>query len=370
MTTQTLTSTRLGRVAIALAIALATLVSPGLTERVRATPTVPHLSWTDCGDGFQCAEGAVPLDYDVPHGRSISLSLIRLPAGDPARRIGSLFINPGGPGISAVAVVRGATRIIYTSEVLARFDIVGMDPRGVGGSTPVRCHDNRDDEAAFEGGYPMFPADRQENLMATRKDRDLAHRCWSRSGWLLEHLSTANVARDMDLLRRAVGDRKLHYVGYSYGSYLGTTYANMFPDRVGSLVLDSVLDPTSYAPRSPGLLGTMPFLRQGSDVGASGTMAQFFTLCREAGPAGVPSPAPVIQRRPSPPSPTGSGFTLSTSLLRSARSGSDIPSSCPSSPISSTRRPDGPPWPTRCMRCTRATAGLSQAHCPAPGGVS
>jgi pimeloyl-ACP methyl ester carboxylesterase len=276
---------RLGRCVAALTITAATLVSPAFTARAQATPTVPRLSWMDCAGGFQCTSAAVPLDYDDPQGRTVSLAVIRLPAGDPARRIGSLFINPGGPGISAVATVRYAARAIYTPEVLARFDIIGMDPRGVGGSTPVRCYDSGQEEAAFEADYPMFPVDSRENLLFARKAAELAGRCWARSGWELAHLSTANVAHDMDLLRQALGDQKLNYVGYSYGSYLGETYANMYPDRVGSLVLDSVLDPNRYAPRLPGLFGTMPFLREGSDLSASDTLGQFFALCREAGPA-------------------------------------------------------------------------------------
>jgi pimeloyl-ACP methyl ester carboxylesterase len=287
MKTYLLTRSRLGGGLAALVVTAIALVSPTPGTRA-AEAVVPPLSWTDCGDGFHCGTMTVPLDYSRPAGRRISLSLIKLPASDPARRIGSLFINPGGPGISAVATVRHAARLIYTPEVRARFDVIGMDPRGVGGSTTVRCYDSAQEEADFEANYPMFPVTRAEQILSARKDADLAARCWARSGWELAHLSTANVARDMDLVRRAVGDTKLYYAGYSYGSYLGETYANLFPDRVAAMVLDSVLDPTRYALRQPGRLGTMPFLRERSDVGSSDTLSQFFTRCRQAGPAKCP----------------------------------------------------------------------------------
>jgi pimeloyl-ACP methyl ester carboxylesterase len=187
-----------------------------------------------------------------------------------------------------VATVRLAAGLIYTPQVLARFDIVGMDPRGVGGSTPIRCYDSPQEEAAFEADYPMFPVTPEENKRSAAKAADLANRCRAHSGWELTHLSTANVARDMDLLRQAIGESKLYYVGYSYGSYLGETYAAMFPDRVAAMVLDSVIDPSRYATALPGLLGSMPFLREGSDLGAADALAEFHTACRGAGATRCP----------------------------------------------------------------------------------
>jgi pimeloyl-ACP methyl ester carboxylesterase len=242
---------------------------------------VPQLAWQDCGGGFECATARVPLDYDRPSGRAISLALIRLPASDPARRIGSLFINPGGPGNSGVAAVRESARVDYTDAIRARFDIVGMDPRGVAASSPVRCFASESDRQQFFADYNVLPIDHQELAMAARKVTELARRCQARAGWLLPHLSTANVARDLDLLRQAVGDRKLSYAGYSYGTYLGATYANLFPDKVRALVLDGVNDAPAYT-RGPRL--STPFVRAHAPIGSSETLGQFFTLCAQAGP--------------------------------------------------------------------------------------
>jgi pimeloyl-ACP methyl ester carboxylesterase len=249
-----------------------------------AAAVVPALHWTDCGDGFQCATARVPLDYDRPHGTKISLALIRLPAGDPARRIGSLFINPGGPGGSGVDVVRDAGRILYSDEVRARFDLVGFDPRGIIRSTPLRCFETFDQALAVLP--PMaFPVTRAEERIWIRSDRALARACAQRGGVILDHMATADVARDMDLLRRAVGDDKLNYVGYSYGSYLGATYANLFPGKVRALVVDGVLDPIAWATGRGDQARTLPFsTRLRSDQGALATLNEFFRLC-DAGAA-------------------------------------------------------------------------------------
>jgi pimeloyl-ACP methyl ester carboxylesterase len=182
-----------------------------------AAPTVPRLRWADCGDGFQCATAKVPLDYDHPTAQRISLSLIRLPAGDPAHKIGSLFLNPGGPGGSGVDFVRAAGSFLFSDEVRSRFDLVGFDPRGIIGSTPLRCFDTFDQSLAATAPFP-FPVTRAEEQTWIGFDRQLAAACAQHGGAIQNHMATADVARDLDLLRRAVGDRKLTYVGYSYGS--------------------------------------------------------------------------------------------------------------------------------------------------------
>jgi len=265
-------------VAVALAM-LATLVAAAPAKV--GTAVAPRVVWRDCGSGFECATITVPLDYDRPHGRRIELALIRLPAGNPARRIGSLFTNPGGPGTSGIGHVRDLARLAYPAKVQARFDIVGFDPRGVGASTPVQCFDSPEEQQQFFSRGPIIPVTRRQFQRAVADASDLATRCQERSGWLLPHLSTANVARDLNVLRAAVGDRGLSYAGYSYGTYLGATFANLFPNRVRALVLDGVVDAPAY---TKGSRLSTTFVRQNSHLGSSETLGQFFRLCGLAGP--------------------------------------------------------------------------------------
>ena len=223
---------------------------------------VPRLDWGSCGEGleaFECATAVVPLDYDRPKGKQITLALARLPAADPSRKIGSLFLNPGGPGGSGVEFVQGAGPFLYSDEVRARFDLVGFDPRGIIRSTPLRCFDSLEEaEAAFFTPF-QFPVTRAEERLWIQTDRAVARACAERGGPILNHMSTANVARDMDLLRRAVGDAKLTYAGYSYGSYLGSTYAKLFPSKVRALVVDGVLDPVAWSTGRGDQARTLPF---------------------------------------------------------------------------------------------------------------
>ena len=238
---------------------------------------MPRLVWTNCGDGLQCAKVRVPLDYDQPQGAQITLALMRLLATDPQQRLGSLFVNPGGPGGSAISEVRIA-KYLFSADVRARYDIVGMDPRGVGESTPVRCFASTAEQQIFE---PLIRA--PSSLFQYAIHLLMAYvfnaACTARNGDLLNHLSTANVARDMDLMRQSVGDVQLNYYGISYGTYLGSTYAAMFPNRVRSMVLDGVVIAPAYR-SGP----STPFLRQRGNVGAAATLDQFLRLCAQAGP--------------------------------------------------------------------------------------
>ena len=187
----------------------------------------------------------MPLDYDEPDGETISIALARVPATDQAGRIGSLITNPGGPGGSGVE----GLALMYAAlpEPLGeRFDLVGFDPRGVGQSAPVRCFASVAERTAFFAAIPTVPIGAEEVAARQRSSEELARRCGERNADVLSHLSTANVARDMDRLRQAVGDEQLTYLGSSYGTYLGATYANLFPDQIRAMVLDGVIDPPSY----------------------------------------------------------------------------------------------------------------------------
>ncbi|WP_018654619.1 alpha/beta hydrolase [Actinomadura flavalba] len=198
------------------------------------------VSWKNCGDGFQCGTVEVPLDYARPGGDAIDIALIRLPASDSSRRIGSLFTNPGGPGGSGVQFVRQAARA-FGADLRRRFDIIGFDPRGVGQSSPVRCLTGRQFDTFF--GTDASPDDQAEINAFAAQSKGFADACRDRSGKLLPHVGTRDAARDMDVLRAAVGDEKLTYFGASYGTYLGAFYAREFPGKVRALVLDGAVDP-------------------------------------------------------------------------------------------------------------------------------
>jgi len=270
--------------AVVLALAASLLAAPAFAGQPAAAP-VPRLRWVACGNGFQCATVLVPLDYDRPKGAKISLALARLPASDPAHKLGSIFLNPGGPGGSGVDVVLGAGRSLFSDAVRARFDLVGFDPRGIARSTPLRCFETL--EEAFASLPPfVFPVTRAEEQVKRQSDRRIAEACERRAGPIIDHMSTANVARDMDLLRQAVGDRKLTYYGVSYGSFLGAVYANLFPDKVRAVAVDGVLDPVAWATGRGRQARTLPFTtRIRSDQGAWATLRQFFRLCDRGGDA-------------------------------------------------------------------------------------
>jgi pimeloyl-ACP methyl ester carboxylesterase len=201
-------------------------------------PRAPALHWTSCGKGFECSRLRVPLDDVLLGGPTISLALARLPATDPQHRIGSLLVNPGGPGASAVQFLETDAKASLPAAVRARFDIVAFDPRGVGGSAPVQCESDLDPlySLAFA---PMSDAARQ--ALVAGVDSFVAQ-CKARSGPELPYVSSQRAARDMDRVRAALGDSKLTYLGYSYGTYLGALYADQYPTRVRAMVLDGSVD--------------------------------------------------------------------------------------------------------------------------------
>ncbi|GGP97570.1 alpha/beta hydrolase [Streptosporangium pseudovulgare] len=228
--------------AVTVVVAVLTALAVLATGCAGETRPDTGLAWKDCGDGFECAKLPVPLDYGKPDGERIEISVIRLPA--TGRRIGSILINPGGPGASGVEYARSA-RSVLSGAVRARFDVVGFDPRGVGESSPVRCLSSGDLDAYT--GLDASPDSPAEVAALEGGSRKFAAGCQARSGRLLPHVGTADAARDMDRLRAALGDSRLTYLGKSYGTQLGAVYADLFPARVRALVLDGAVD-TSLSP--------------------------------------------------------------------------------------------------------------------------
>ena len=196
------------------------------------------LTWTGCNEGFECSTLQVPLDYSAPEKKSISIAVVRLPAKNAE---GSLILNPGGPGGSGIEYARAAS-VVMTNKLRKHFDIVGFDPRGVGQSTPVDCLDDPETDAyvAADGS----PDNQQEIDETVALDKKFAEACATKSPELFKYVDTISATRDIDILRAALGDKKLNWFGKSYGTFLGATYAGLFPDKVGRMMLDGAIDPT------------------------------------------------------------------------------------------------------------------------------
>lgn len=214
------------------------------------------IDWKDCSDGtpFKCGTTTVPLDYEHPDGRTITIALKKLPASDGNAEHGSLFTNPGGPGASGIETVRDPAAM--PEELRGAYDIIGFDPRGVGQSTPITCWTDEDISQALTDAQngkisDVVPSNTisSKSLSAQEKmDRGAADAaaCAQHSGVpeLLDHVGTRNVARDLDVMRATSGDATLNYLGVSYGTHIGAVYADFFPDRVGRAVLDGAMDPS------------------------------------------------------------------------------------------------------------------------------
>lgn len=209
----------------------------GLDDFYNAT-----IDWYDCGQKYECGELEVPMDYNNPDGDVFTLALGRRAAMDPPNRIGSLLLNPGGPGGSGLNMLDSAG-LIFTPGVLASYDIIGFDPRGVGESEPaVAC---LSDEERDERRAKTFDVDTDEGMRALLDEAaEYARKCAENTGPGMQFIDTVSAATDMDLIRSAVGDEKLSYIGFSYGTFLGATYAELFPEKVERLVLDGALDPS------------------------------------------------------------------------------------------------------------------------------
>jgi pimeloyl-ACP methyl ester carboxylesterase len=233
---------RLSAVIVALAASVA--IAPAAAQAHNG-PSVPKLVWSDCDDGFQCATATVPLDYSRPNKATYDIALIKKPASGAAdQRIGSLFINPGGPGGDGTSFVRAAADA-YFGTLNERYDIVGFDPRGTGESqAALDCQVNQETQGIYSIPYATPDTDRNTLLS---KDRNYVRQCVQKNRALLPYLTTGNVARDLDQLRQAVGDQKLNYFGYSYGTFIGATYGSLFPGKLGHVVLDGPVDADAYA---------------------------------------------------------------------------------------------------------------------------
>ncbi|MCX2732821.1 alpha/beta hydrolase [Saccharopolyspora sp. NFXS83] len=277
-----------GHLARGTAVLVAVLAAGSLTPAALAGPpaadsapaplrtngaAVPTLDWAPCegGAGYECATAEVPLSYRDPAGQKIQLAVGKLPAVDQEHKLGTIFYNPGGPGNS------GKFAPELTPELHQRFDIVGFDPRGIAESDGLSCFTEPGDDFHWMSSFPATP---EQERAATEETARGVEQCARNAGPLLKHTSTANVARDLDLLREAVGEDRLDYYGISYGSHLGTVYANLFPERVGAVAIDAVVDPIEWTTGyRPGETTEPMTFRMGAHRGAQQALRAFLDAC-------------------------------------------------------------------------------------------
>ena len=237
---------RSGKIAaLATAIALIALSITAYTQSQSDYPKTlssyyaQEIDWKSCNQDFQCATLAVPIDYTKLSTGTFEIALLKYEART-SKKLGSLIVNPGGPGGSGVDYAYAA-EYIFSPAILDRYDIVGFDPRGVSRSAPIRCLTDKELDANNNSdSKPDNEAELQQILQDTKK---YVEKCKDKNKYLTSY-STANVARDLDVLREALGDKQLNYMGKSYGTYLGTLYAHFFPEKVGRVVLDGAVDPS------------------------------------------------------------------------------------------------------------------------------
>jgi pimeloyl-ACP methyl ester carboxylesterase len=215
----------------------ASLVLTGAAVVPDAAASPQAIDWQPCGDGVDCATIPVPLDWSDPNGETIQIGLARRRATNPEARIGSLLIDPGGPGGSGVNAVT-KNQFTFPDAITERFDLVGFDPRGINTSTQVLC----DHDLTRQALDARHPTNQAEFDLLADLNRQLFDSCRRLSGALVDHVDTQHVVRDMDAIRAALGERKLTYVGYSYGSLMGQQYAETFPERIRAMVMDGNMD--------------------------------------------------------------------------------------------------------------------------------
>ena len=244
-----------GAMAVAVVLSSCTLFGGGSAAKPASSPNpeiasaapaelrsyyTQQVAWTPCETDFQCATIKVPLDYSQPDGASIGIAALKLPTKGTSQ--GSLFINPGGPGGSGYEFVRDAGATHFSEKLRANFDIVGFDPRGVQRSAPVTCLTDPERDA---GRAKIYNLDTDAGLAETLADNKvIAAKCAEKTGPVLGQVDTVSSAKDLDILRAALNNTKLNYMGFSYGTFLGSTYASLFPDAVGRMVLDGAMDPS------------------------------------------------------------------------------------------------------------------------------
>ncbi|GAA3769072.1 alpha/beta hydrolase [Plantactinospora mayteni] len=225
-------------------VAVLMALAPAAAGQAHPGQSGPGLPWGACADipdsRLECADLAVPRDYRAPQGKTITIAVSRLKAADPGKRRGIMLLNPGGPGGSGLALPLYLAATLPT-DVLDRYDLIGFDPRGVGRSTPISCGIPETTPIDLPLPYPAPDGTIDRNIAYARAT---AQSCAATVGDLLPHITTANTARDMDRIRAALGEPKISYLGYSYGSYLGAVYVSLFPQRTDRIVLDSAVDPT------------------------------------------------------------------------------------------------------------------------------
>ncbi|MGD9961650.1 alpha/beta hydrolase [Nocardioides sp.] len=249
---------------------------PGPAATTAAAAQVPVINWQPCDEAL-CARVRVPLDYDDPTGATTRLNLLKIPAAKPDQRIGSLFVNPGGPGATATDFARFFPFLVRPA-VSNRFDIIGIDPRGTFSPATI-CR------ADGEPPFPVvsFPVTDSQVAVWLRHDAWQRRACRTGATAITDHMTTADDARDMDLIRQAVGDDKLTYYGISYGTYLGQTYAAMYPDNIRALIIDGVLDPVAWATGRNGNGTKVPFsTRLKSGYGAADALSTALTACNQS----------------------------------------------------------------------------------------
>ncbi|AHH97195.1 alpha/beta fold hydrolase [Kutzneria albida] len=248
-----------------LTFALATAVTATVAAAVPAQAA--SLTWQACGNsGAECASLKVPLDWAHPSGPQITLAASRVRAADPQHRIGTLFVNFGGPGGPAMPIVRDGAAMVFPQQLRDRFDIVGIDPRGVGDSTPtIACELPTSDPRVSR-----FPSSRAEYDRLVAYNREVGEGCRRATGPLIDHVDTISAARDFEAARIALGESKVSWLGLSYGTLLGATYAQFYPNRVRSAVLDGAVDHTIGSWR----------LASDEAKSAEGVFAKFADWCR------------------------------------------------------------------------------------------